>query len=173
MDTAEPEDMLASPFGAERGLEDGHMSWVPGNAADTSTVSFPSRWIRRTQEEEAMLSRNSIDKSSTHSKAGDYTQSLVATEPLPFSMTRLRGAVTDDEVRRLGKPPSSITTGPKVAPQSNVQARANTTSHPEVPLMPLQCPICDKELAVDNDGLNAHIDYCLSRGTIIEAASGR
>ncbi|KAI5890539.1 DNA/RNA polymerase [Schizophyllum commune H4-8] len=31
------------------------------------------------------------------------------------------------------------------------------------------CPICGKTLAADNDGLNQHIDWCLSRGAILEA----
>jgi DNA polymerase kappa len=32
-----------------------------------------------------------------------------------------------------------------------------------------ECPICGKTLETDNDGLNAHIDFCLSRGAILEA----
>jgi DNA polymerase kappa len=31
------------------------------------------------------------------------------------------------------------------------------------------CPICNKTLQADNRGLNAHIDFCLSRGAIREA----
>ncbi|KDR75457.1 hypothetical protein GALMADRAFT_140685 [Galerina marginata CBS 339.88] len=31
------------------------------------------------------------------------------------------------------------------------------------------CPICGKTLETDNEGLNAHIDFCLSRGAILEA----
>jgi len=35
------------------------------------------------------------------------------------------------------------------------------------------CPICGKELYADNAGLNSHVDYCLSRGTIrtVQAAA--
>lgn len=33
----------------------------------------------------------------------------------------------------------------------------------------LQCPICTKALETDNQGLNAHIDFCLSRGAIMAA----
>lgn len=32
-----------------------------------------------------------------------------------------------------------------------------------------ECPICGKTLQTDNQGLNAHIDFCLSRGAIREA----
>ena len=31
------------------------------------------------------------------------------------------------------------------------------------------CPICSKTLQTDNRGLNAHIDFCLSKGAIREA----
>jgi DNA polymerase kappa len=31
------------------------------------------------------------------------------------------------------------------------------------------CPVCSKTLDTDNQGLNAHIDFCLSRGAIKEA----
>lgn len=33
----------------------------------------------------------------------------------------------------------------------------------------LTCPICQKMLATDNQGLNAHIDFCLSKSAIAEA----
>lgn len=32
-----------------------------------------------------------------------------------------------------------------------------------------QCPVCGKTLETDNQGLNAHVDFCLSRGAILEA----
>ncbi|EJU04281.1 DNA/RNA polymerase [Dacryopinax primogenitus] len=35
----------------------------------------------------------------------------------------------------------------------------------------LICPVCSTSLLTDNDGLNAHMDYCLSRGTIAELAT--
>lgn len=34
-----------------------------------------------------------------------------------------------------------------------------------------ECPICKKKLKTDNKGLNAHIDFCLSRNVIMEAQS--
>ena len=33
------------------------------------------------------------------------------------------------------------------------------------------CPICARELEVDNAGLNEHIDFCLSKGAIMAATS--
>ncbi|KAF9478811.1 DNA/RNA polymerase [Pholiota conissans] len=37
------------------------------------------------------------------------------------------------------------------------------------PLETHECPICGKTLETDNEGLNAHVDFCLSRGAILEA----
>jgi DNA polymerase kappa len=34
-----------------------------------------------------------------------------------------------------------------------------------------QCPVCSRTLVVDNQGLNEHIDFCLSREAIREATS--
>lgn len=34
-----------------------------------------------------------------------------------------------------------------------------------------QCPLCSRTLMVDNQGLNEHIDFCLSREAIREATS--
>lgn len=31
------------------------------------------------------------------------------------------------------------------------------------------CPVCNKTFDVDNAGLNAHVDFCLSRGAIMTA----
>lgn len=33
------------------------------------------------------------------------------------------------------------------------------------------CPICSKELITNNAGLNEHVDYCLSRTTIMDVAA--
>jgi DNA polymerase kappa len=54
-------------------------------------------------------------------------------------------------------------------PDSSVGASASDTNVDDSNVSNVQhtlCPICGKELHVDNAGLNAHVDYCLSRGTI-------
>lgn len=74
------------------------------------------------------------------------------------------------------RPPSSV---------SNDQASSSKQPPPRVPRethesdtrKPLSkretqghdCPVCGKTLETDNEGLNAHIDFCLSRGAIMEA----
>ena len=39
----------------------------------------------------------------------------------------------------------------------------------EVDTEMLECPICGKRMKTDNQGLNAHIDFCLSRDAILNA----
>jgi DNA polymerase kappa len=62
-----------------------------------------------------------------------------------------------------GKPRSmSAAIRPKSSTSSSGPAR-NTVSKS------LTCPVCQKEFQTDNEGLNAHIDFCLSRGAIRQA----
>lgn len=49
------------------------------------------------------------------------------------------------------------------AESSNHSAAASSSS--------LQCPLCSRMFDTDNAGLNAHIDWCLSRGAIMSAQS--
>lgn len=44
------------------------------------------------------------------------------------------------------------------------------TPNPEPKIMgELECPICNKVWETDNEGLNSHVDFCLSRGAIWKA----
>jgi DNA polymerase kappa len=45
------------------------------------------------------------------------------------------------------------------------------SSRPKPKTQTFVCPICAKELQTDNDGLNSHVDFCLSKGAIMEATS--
>lgn len=60
------------------------------------------------------------------------------------------------------KAPSSPSTKP---PSSSARNTAHSSSELQT------CPICSKKLRVDNAGLNEHIDYCLSKGTIMQATT--
>ena len=55
---------------------------------------------------------------------------------------------------------------PSVSP---IKAKRTTSSGSHV--QALNCPLCSKELRTDNDGLNAHIDFCLSKSAIMEATA--
>ncbi|KZP22360.1 IMS-domain-containing protein [Athelia psychrophila] len=54
-------------------------------------------------------------------------------------------------------------------------SKPRSASNAQAPRIPqslsttLECPICSKMLETDNQGLNAHIDFCLSKGAIMAA----
>lgn len=48
-------------------------------------------------------------------------------------------------------------------------SKAQTSPFTEQKLETHVCPICGKAMETDNQGLNAHVDFCLSRGAIMEA----
>jgi DNA polymerase kappa len=75
---------------------------------------------------------------------------------------------------------SRINTKPQSAQHANVASTSRRSPSPYKPafqqdsLKSLEdseqiCPVCSKTLATDNQGLNAHVDFCLSRGAIKEA----
>jgi DNA polymerase kappa len=65
---------------------------------------------------------------------------------------------------RLSAKPHSTSTGvrPK-SPMSSSGPPRNSLSES------LTCPVCEKVFQTDNEGLNSHIDFCLSRGAIRQA----
>ncbi|KAF8813855.1 DNA/RNA polymerase [Phlegmacium glaucopus] len=68
--------------------------------------------------------------------------------------------VSDDQASSSKQPP----TGPREIHDIDMRkplSKRETATH--------NCPVCSKTLETDNEGLNAHIDFCLSRGAIMEA----
>lgn len=53
------------------------------------------------------------------------------------------------------KRPRSHSQSPSAADDGNLQSQT--------------CPVCSKTMQTDNQGLNAHVDFCLSKGAIREA----
>lgn len=72
-----------------------------------------------------------------------------------------------DTLSTPSKPRSSINAPPLLGPSSRdtLQSLGSEVISPELHT----CPICSKQLKTDNQGLNAHIDFCLSKGAILEA----
>ena len=54
-------------------------------------------------------------------------------------------------------------------PHSTSAALSTTQDDDDVAAEEHTCPICARTLATDNAGLNAHVDFCLSRSAIREA----
>ncbi|KAM5540203.1 hypothetical protein V8D89_006022 [Ganoderma adspersum] len=71
------------------------------------------------------------------------------------------------------RPPNSGGSRPKPSSTASTSAAPQKPiSKSEVGVSPgplLECPICSKLLETDNQGLNEHIDFCLSKGAIKEA----
>jgi DNA polymerase kappa len=62
--------------------------------------------------------------------------------------------------------PPSLSARAKPSPSSAPQPSSSRPATAQL----LTCPVCARELETDNDGLNAHVDFCLSKGAIREAA---
>ena len=59
-----------------------------------------------------------------------------------------------------------------VSPKSTKARHAATEQDDDLPVAlptPLECPLCGKLLDTDNQGLNEHVDFCLSKQAIKEA----
>jgi DNA polymerase kappa len=77
-------------------------------------------------------------------------------------------------VSAVNRPPTSVSNG-----QASSSKQPPPTGPREIHEMGVQrpplkrathdCPVCGKTLETDNEGLNTHIDFCLSRGAIMEA----
>ena len=74
--------------------------------------------------------------------------------------------------RRQPKP----STSKPVSRQKPLSSAAPVPAPPEkddedaaVATVTLECPVCGRALETDNQGLNEHVDFCLSRGVIREA----
>lgn len=78
-----------------------------------------------------------------------------------------------------GKPkklaPDNASSGSTELQKENLFPKSppNLIPKPETPVKPqsVVCPICNRTLETDNAGLNAHIDFCLSRGIIKQASA--
>lgn len=81
-----------------------------------------------------------------------------------------------------GQAPPSTSSRPHTSTSSRPPTSTSTSSRPpnsaskphsQAADERAQCPVCNKTLmsvsATDNQGLNAHIDFCLSRSAIVEA----
>ncbi|GJJ06399.1 hypothetical protein Clacol_000590 [Clathrus columnatus] len=82
----------------------------------------------------------------------DSTSPLTSNPITAFSKRKLVEPLTHDNPSSAQKPTS-------------VTRQVVDRTEPET----FTCPICDKSLAVDNDSLNQHVDFCLSKDAIMAA----
>ena len=67
-------------------------------------------------------------------------------------------SVSNGQASSSKQPPPA---GPREIHEMKPLLKRETATH--------DCPVCNKTLETDNEGFNAHIDFCLSRGAIMEA----
>lgn len=67
--------------------------------------------------------------------------------------------------------PASFTATGSVKPEKRLTpfAESGRSAAGKDGIALLTCPLCSKTIETDNDGLNAHIDYCLSKDAIRDA----
>ncbi|KAI0744213.1 DNA/RNA polymerase [Daedaleopsis nitida] len=106
-------------------------------------------------------------------EANGSISSIPSTKPKSTSSRQVTGSSTPppmpgssrDSVPGSSKPTSSS------AGSSRKLAVSTRTDHDRMPEGGgmLECPICGKVLQTDNEGLNSHVDFCLSKQAIKEA----
>jgi DNA polymerase kappa len=105
------------------------------------------------EDDDGELDQMQLDGDSIHEDAPDTTIQL---KPRPPNSV---------PALAFGPPPTKSikphSSGPKSAKSSKSAAVSNLEDH--------ECPICGKTVRTDNQGLNTHIDFCLSRGVIRQA----
>ena len=87
-------------------------------------------------------------------------QDILISRPVS-AVNRLPTSVSNGHASSSKQPPP---TGPREIHEKDMRwplLKPESTTH--------DCPVCGKTLETNNEGLNAHIDFCLSRGAIMEA----
>ena len=87
-----------------------------------------------------------------------------------FDESELDGDLFEAEVTVPSSRPPHSTSGAKLSSLVRPDTRRRSHSETTYSTRPTQtCPVCDKKLVMNNADFNAHIDFCLSRGTIMQA----
>lgn len=93
----------------------------------------------------------------------DNVASTSSLSPVARSKMRTKPRSTSASTNQHANSPSLSIHGVPKHSTTKPEPKNETTSQTH------SCPICGKELQTDNQGLNEHIDFCLSRGAIREA----
>jgi len=113
--------------------------------------------------EEAMPGFHEDDETDIgmqNDEVDEIEQDVLISRPVS-AVNRLPTSVSIGQASSSKQPPP---TGPRKIHEMNTPkplSKRETATH--------DCPVCGKTLETDNEGLNAHIDFCLSRGAIMEA----
>lgn len=140
------EDSIQLPPVQEEGQKEAVVAERPISTS-TSAHQTPHRWTRK----DPPNSKNSLANTA-------------AVKAAP-KQTRLNPVLVVHKAVDPKAPPKK-----KLPPQRPLSV--DRSAAPGAPVDKLKCPICACMLETDNAGLNAHIDWCLSRGEIKRASAG-
>jgi DNA polymerase kappa len=113
--------------------------------------------------EEAMPGFHEDDETDLgmeNDEVDEIEQDVLISRPVS-AVNRLPTSVSNGQASSSKQPPP---TGPREIHEMDMQRpplKRETATH--------DCPVCGKTLETDNEGLNTHVDFCLSRGAIMEA----
>jgi DNA polymerase kappa len=93
-------------------------------------------------------------------EADEIEQDLPISRPVS-AVNHLPTSVSNGQASSSKQPPPTGTRETHEMDTRKPLSKRETATH--------DCPVCGKTLETDNEGLNAHIDFCLSRGAIMEA----
>ena len=108
------------------------------------------------------------ESSVTHgSELATRPEFLAGSSKLHEVNTPTSGPLKPQSIRAKSiKPPSASSASTKPLSRN----RPSSVSHGDSVYVQT-CPVCSKTFETDNQGLNAHVDFCLSKGAILEAQS--
>ncbi|KAG6375358.1 hypothetical protein JVT61DRAFT_2913 [Boletus reticuloceps] len=147
-------------------LKDLHAAEPAGGIKHFFEISSSSKRAELEADEEEHLQPGGEDDSMP----GFYEEEELESDHLGHDDHTMEGS-DDAPSKSYSKPRSGISAKPpsRVSFKDATEASGSSPGQERVAPMHHTCPICSKELKTDNQGFNAHIDFCLSKGAILEA----
>lgn len=122
-------------------------------------------------------------ETSDHQQSGMVTASKHASKcpisaPVPSIRPDVHASNPTSNKLLKSKPRSALSDARRVSKETKRNSSGTSAHNSRAPAANMDpiiakelqtCPICDKTMETDNRGLNAHIDFCLSKGAIMEA----
>jgi len=126
--------------------------------------------------EEAMPGFYDHEDDDEHDDDSDLADPQLLPDPPEFQLSRSR-PISHSRVSDIVKTSTSSASNARFAAKPRSMSAVVQPSSSTSGLVPAQnsisgsltCPVCEKALLTDNEGLNSHIDFCLSRGAIRQA----
>lgn len=160
-----------------------------GQDSLSETVQSAGREVKQEEPEVPLFRyRNSVTSASYVVKVGNERQGSTRFKPKSAAVQKRQAFFPPAPKRSKSELPASKRESPRSVTPIPQPSRGNTPgvlaragfrtpmprsreATPATPRESFVCPICSRELETDNSGMNAHVDFCLSRDAIREATS--